>query len=471
MGAERAQQPLFADEIADPDALIQAAPIVRMGRDEMNLAEFPFAVLAKTSPTDTNTLEFVDVIRDASGRTITRHWTVTASEKYGLPTATDEEVYIALMEVTKEHGFRSRTVPITRYDLIRRMGWKPDGRSYKRLELSLDRLKGVTIKAENAFWDNEAKRYITIAFGIIDNYVLVDQRRERRGIEEIQSSITWNQVIFNSFRAGNIKLLDTELYFSLRSPIAKRLYRYLDKKRYSAGRVFQIGLAKLAFEHLGLSRSYYPSQLRRKLDPAHRELIARGFLERVEYGTMIDGQLKVIYHFADETKRQRAALPPEGAAAMEALIDRGVTLKTALELIQVYPIEQIWAQIEYLPYRSARDPAAVLVQSIREGWAPPAAYLERTRREAVARAAQENQRQLESQRARIKQAAEAIFDTLPIGERRAIEREIEETLRENFKVLANWPNHPVYRAVWKEELVKAIRKRYPDRLPDPTGRA
>ena len=153
---------LLIDEIEDisepppeGDALLQP---IRLGRDEMNLSEFPFAVLSKLAPNDVTTLEFYDEIRTGEGKMVARKWIVTGTEKYGLPTATDEEVYIALMEVTKEQGFESRTVPITRYDLISRMGWKPDGRSYTRLEAALDRLKTVSIKAENAFWDNAANQ-------------------------------------------------------------------------------------------------------------------------------------------------------------------------------------------------------------------------------------------------------------------------------------------------------------------------
>lgn len=445
---------------------------IRIGRDEMNLAEFPFAVLSKLAP-ETKTLEFYDIVTMADGTRVERRWTVTGSDKYGLPTATDEEVYIALLEVTKDWGFRSRTVPITRYDLMRRMGWKTDGRSYRRLEMSLDRLRGVSIKAVNAFWDNKARRYLTVAFGIIDNYVLVDERHahsDRPG-DARQSCITWNQVIFNSFLAGNIKLLDTDLYFSLRSPIARRLYRYLDKKRYRDKPMFQITLEKLAYEHLGMSRGYFPSQLKRKLEPAHRELIARGFLARVEYGYTQTGADKVIYYFGPGSRSQLRQLPPSAARAFEALIEQGVTVKTALDLVQVYGVEDIWQQIAYLPYRSARNPAAVLIQSIRESWAPPAAFLEaekqrRAAEEASRRAADwaAQQQGERSTRELYKRAAHAILQQLSPADRTALEQEIRETVRTNFAYLRGRENHPVYQAVYNEELVKAVARQFPDQF-------
>jgi plasmid replication initiation protein len=458
--------------VVEPEDGSVLSPI-RIGRDEMNLAEFPFAVLSKIAPRNANTLEFDDVVTMADGTRVERRWMVTGSERFGLPTATDEEVYVALMEVTKEHGFTSRTVPITRYDLITRMGWRPDGRSYSRLEGSLDRLKGVTIKAVNAFWDNQARRYITVAFGIIDNYVLFDER-QARGIgerERRQSYITWNDVIFNSFLAGNIKLLDTDLYFSLRSPIARRLYRYLDKKRYPDKRSFQITLEKLAYEHLGMTRGYFPSQLRRKLTPAHRELIARGFLEAVEYGFTQTGAEKAVYYFAKRQEQARPPLPPEGAAALNALVENGVTIKTAIDLIQIHSISDIWAQLAYLPYRSARNPGAVLVQSIRESWAAPAAYLEhereRQRAEQAGKAAAEQavrENQERSQRALYKNVVQQILAELEDWEREAVEREVDEALDANFAYLRGHQGHPVYQAVRNEEMVKAVARRYPEQF-------
>ncbi len=464
---------LLMDEMEDiseppPESKALLQPI-RLGRDEMNLSEFPFAVLSKLAPSKVTTLEFYDEIRTGKGKMVARRWIVTGTEKYGLPTATDEEVYIALMEVTKEQGFESRTVPITRYDLISRMGWKPDGRSYTRLEAALDRLKTVSIKAENAFWDNAARRYTTVAFGIIDNYVLADERRMRGDREDGVpfSCITWNEVIFTSFRAGNIKMLDTDLYFSLRSPIARRLYRYLDKKRYPNRPTFQITLEKLAFEHLGMCRAYYPSQLKRKLEPAHRELVARGFLTSVEYGQTQTGAEKATYYFTGKQEPRRHDLAPQASAALEALLSEGVTMKTAAELIQVYPLREIWAQITYLPFRSARELAAALVQSIRESWGPPAAYLEKepvSRKPASLATMQDSHAAREAAdrdlRARQREAAQAVLRDLPLEEQKAVDTEIQKMISENHRFLSGWETHAVYRAIYNEEMVKIISRRH-----------
>ena len=80
------------------------------------------------------------------------------------------------------------------------MGWKPDGRSYTRLEGALDRLKTVSIKAENAFWDNAARRYITVAFGIlilflIETLVLRRLLRINRALTSITESLDFTKTL------------------------------------------------------------------------------------------------------------------------------------------------------------------------------------------------------------------------------------------------------------------------------------
>lgn len=80
-----------------------------------------------------------------------------------------------------------------------------------------------------------------------------------------------------------------------------------------------------------------------------------------------------------------------------ALADLGVTQKVARELVRRYSKERIEAQIDMLPYRSAKDPPAVLVQAIREDWAPPADYETLEQREARAEAEREREAEREEQ--------------------------------------------------------------------------
>ena len=92
------------------------------------------------------------------------------------------------------------------------------------------------------------------------------------------SSFRWNEVIFRSFQSGNLKQLDLEFYLQLRLPTTKRMFRFLDKRFYRRDRL-DFDLKTLACEHIGMSRSYKPTELKRRLRPAIEELESLGFLE------------------------------------------------------------------------------------------------------------------------------------------------------------------------------------------------
>ena len=130
-------------------------------------------------------------------------------------------------------------------------------------------------------------------------------------------------------------------------------------------------------------RSSIPGPKALHIAPAHEELIQRGFLEEVRFRAGAEGEI-VEYHFARQTKRsparsQGTALAPipaltwsdEERKLIEELTSLGVTPSVAQKLLREHPPEEIRRQIEYLPHRQADDPAALLVKSIVENWAPP----------------------------------------------------------------------------------------------------
>src|SRR5206468_7947037 len=56
------------------------------------------------------------------------------------------------------------------------------------------------------------------------------------------------------------------------------MFRFLDKRFYRRMRL-DFDLRTLACEHIGMSRSYAPTELKRRLKPALEELEQHGFLE------------------------------------------------------------------------------------------------------------------------------------------------------------------------------------------------
>jgi plasmid replication initiation protein len=256
------------------------------GRDELNLAEFPLAALSSRVSPRLKTLVFQDRIRDQStGEFVARRLTVTASDKYGLPTALDDDVIVGLVQLTKaSNDFTDRTVRFSRYALVRLLGWPDSGQSYRRVEESLKRWLGVTLSYEKAWWDKGSKRWVDEHFHLIDNVTLVHlEARRKQGVFAHQgelplSSFSWNSVVFKSFQAENLKRLDLNLYFRLTHAPAKRAFRFLDKRFYRRGRL-EFDLRDFACEHVGFSRNYDIGKLKEKLQPSIEELERADVLE------------------------------------------------------------------------------------------------------------------------------------------------------------------------------------------------
>lgn len=342
-----------------------------IGRDEMNLAEFPLAVLSTRVNPKIKTLEFKDIQRLRTGESIERQWTITAADKFGLPTASDDDVVLGLIKLSMAEHFKSPKVYFSRYELLKILNWSTEGRNYTRLSKALDRLSGVRIRAENSFYDNSSKTNTTRNFGIIDAYEI----KNGRGVAGKQSFFIWSEVLFNSFKAGYIKKLDHEFYFGLQSAVARRLYRYLDKHFYFRP-VVERPLMEFAFEKLGLSRNYkYVSTVKQQVEPGLEELIEKGFLDSYEYKGR--GQNTFICFKKRSEKRSTGSCPElekKRSHIASLLVSRGLNLSQSLNLLEKTTLEactRIEAIITYYDHllskgdnRVSRNPVGFLYRAV-----------------------------------------------------------------------------------------------------------
>jgi hypothetical protein len=430
-------------------------------KDELNLAEFPIAALTDRVPDGQTTLVFEDRLDQKDGPPIVRRLTIMAPSKHGLPAAVDDEVIVGLIQLTKRrNNFTDPKVSFSRYELIELLGWPQTGPSYRRVEEALHRWVGVVLMYENAWWDNSAKSWVDENFHILENVSLYDRERRkqagrpgsrasgrrggRRSGEPLPlSSFRWNEVIFRSFQSGNLKQLDLEFYLKLRLPTTKRMFRFLDKRFYRRERV-DFDLRTLACEHIGMSRSYKPTELKRRLRPALEELESLGFLEPLSederYSWQARGQWRILLIRGHRGRDESAGAPnpaDERSALVEALTVRGVTPRVAAELVTTHPPGRVRTKLEVFDWlvknedkRIGKNSAGYLVASIRsdyrapDGFRPPeeaerVAEAERLAAEAERR--RKERAQAEAEAARVREAdLRARWDALPAADREAI---------------------------------------------------
>ena len=442
---------------AIPDALNRARPLGFVeddaslptkevfSRDELNLAEFPIALLTDRVPNGVRTLEFQDEIFDQKrGQVVVRKLTVTGSDKFGLPTAKDDEVILGLIHLTKQaNNFTDRKVKFRRSDLIRLLRWPDTGPSYRRLTKSLACWLGVTLYYENSWWDKQSGTWVTKGFHIIDGFEIAEAGSGGQ-LSLLPSEFTWNEVIFRSFQSGYLKSLNFDLYCEFKYPTSQRLYRFLDKHFYRLSRL-EFDLKTFACEHIGLSRNHTAAKLKEKLQPALEELEGIGFIEKMtreeRYKKVSQGEWKIRLHQKVVTKAEAKKEQQAQRAEVEELVSRGVTQATAENLVGAYPRDRINRQVEVFDWlvrakdkRVSKSPAGYLVESIRDDYAIPKGFESKAEREKkqtaeaerVKRAAEAKQRAEREQRARDEAEQARIADyleTLTPDERDALTAE------------------------------------------------
>src|SRR4051812_12774581 len=99
------------DSAAENNPKPSPKPLGLLGRDEMNLAEFPITLLTDRVPKDQKEAIYQDEIYDErTGLTLTRKLTIQAGN-FGLTTALDDEIILALIQITKNNNnFTNRKV-------------------------------------------------------------------------------------------------------------------------------------------------------------------------------------------------------------------------------------------------------------------------------------------------------------------------------------------------------------------------
>jgi hypothetical protein len=399
------------------------------------LAEFPIALLADRAPKGQKTLHF----EGGHGRL-----TVTGSDEYGLPTPVDADVIVALIYLTKQRtNFRDVKVNFSRYELIKLLKWADEGRNYKRLQLALNRWHGVSLIYDKCWWDNKQKKHVSANMHILESVIYAapgGDPRDGRG-ELPLSTFTWNKTFIESCQADNLRQLDLDTYFSLKSAVSKRLYRFLGKRFYMQGE-WTFDLNEIAFDRVGLSRGYAgdAGKIKEKLQPAIDELEAIGFLgplgredryRRVDRGRWtirLGRRSPVLAEPPPSAPPEAEASPPLLAAE---LVRRGVKPQAAADLAGRHPAAYVAGKIEQFDWemtqaKPPKKPAGYLVKSIVDGYDADPDFVPKAERDRQADAAkQRRQAEADARRRRReedareqaeKKAVDAYWESLTPGQ-------------------------------------------------------
>ncbi|WP_425395421.1 replication initiator protein A [Aeoliella sp.] len=377
------------------------------GRDELNLAEFPLAAICNRYLDGTKTVVFEDTVWDDEKRKrLPRKLTISGSDRFGLPTAKDDDVLLACVQLSSLGNFTQREVHFSRYELLKLLRWPDETRYYRRLATSLRRWKGLTVYSDRAFYDKARRSWVNRDFGIFDNLYIYERDEVDKREASADSWLVWNEVVFGSFSAGYLKKLDWDLYLRLKDPVAKRLYRFLDKRFYHSDRLV-LDLNELAFNKVRVSPNYNTAQAKRALMKGIRELEhlwdLRPAPEEKRFSKISRGKWEVEFQKRKRKKPTKNQIERSPNELSFKLTKRGIGPAMANELTEKFPAERIQTMIELFDWHNEKGEergAGFLVAGIRsaEPYVMPKGFQteavrERKRREmAVANRKREEQR-------------------------------------------------------------------------------
>jgi plasmid replication initiation protein len=317
-------------------------------------------------------LRYSSTIRTRDGQELKQTWTVRAVQGLGLPGTLDQDVYVALLQIIDRQGGipEDGWISFSLYELMQLLRRTHGGRDYRQIKESLERLAGTIVQSKNAFYRKSTKSYLDDTFHLLERV----QHAESTDGSGKRGERTWVQLsgyFVDSYNANYLKGLDADFYWSLNSSVAKRLYRFVDKKRNQQRR-WEVDLFSLR-DRIPLSSYKYPSKISEKLEPAHEELTQKGFFERVSYRKTAQGDNLVCYEIAQDFSNRRPAVQleatPEARIAVERLKAEGLRADAAADLVYRHSPERCLRYAEAVTFRkNVRNRAGWVRKAIENGY-------------------------------------------------------------------------------------------------------
>ncbi|MBD0354180.1 MAG: replication initiator protein A [Rubrobacteraceae bacterium] len=334
---------------------------------EQNLEEFPLFEL-KARKRGVQARVFEKVIEGEAGVSLNQVWKVMPSGEYGMPGPVDQDVYLAVLQLQQQRGGMPENgeLSFSLYELRKILGWSDDsGGAYKEIRDALLRIATTSMQSRNAFYSAEEQRRIVDTFNIwsvhfAEHEVKGQTVRERHVLK-------FHPIFIRNYIAQYLKGIDSDFYWSLRSPVSKRLYRLVDLQR-AGGLSWETDLFGVR-DQIPLDYNY-PSQIKRALQKAHDELLQRDFLSGVEYEGKTEVVYKVSRDFARRQKARALSGDPKEIFAIERLIRERIDGDTARELVVTHGPERCLFYADAVNHqKGVLSRAGWIVSAIKGGWA------------------------------------------------------------------------------------------------------
>ena len=463
-------------EILSTSKEAKALDAKRFIAGEVNMSRLPFFA-SSTKGLKKKTGIAYRHLAEIEGRQVEVLWEVTANAKYGYPGPLAEAVHTAIMQMVTERGFPVQNpISFTIYDICKRLGFKPSGRTRRKIRNAILSTRSALIEINQSFATKDGRRpSFTDTQNLYPRVIFFGDQDPETG-EPVEYSAVWLADFYvDSLNRRYFRPLDFEYFKHIRkaSYASTKLYRYLGY-RFSGCFRHNNEYSKVDYDELAIivdvKRQPNKSLAKQKLDKAHRALLETDFLAR-EPVWQIEHQTKgkppkfyILYYpgkrAREEYKRglrlltKQLEIPFErsGGEATPGISNEltalGVTENRAVEIAKRYTEDEINLQLDHLAYlgkigRPIKDNVGGwLADAIEKGYTPPKGFKTREEHEAQRKAQTEAEAQLHREAEKERRTTEREkarysdldnrLATLPTEDQQRISKEIETRIRAGF---------------------------------------
>ena len=215
--------------------------------------------------------------------------------KYGVPGSFDQDVYTACMCIWVKQGMLTDKITLNYSDIARELGLIPRIWNYK-IKKSLKRLAQARYELENCFIKAGESKKSSTHFSLFDTASLFDHQKGKSKRYN-KTELYFSDAIKKNLEAKYYQCLDMAWYRALPEGLPRRLYEYLDKRRYhNHNGIFTI--SEVAICRWLPIKDKHATNRRKRLDAVTDPLIKKGYLTS--------------YHFDKKNKLCFFRYAPEG---------------------------------------------------------------------------------------------------------------------------------------------------------------
>jgi|TARA_B100001079_G_scaffold98179_1_gene84415 hypothetical protein len=208
---------------------------------------------------------------------------VNLSKKWGLPNTQDLDYFKAFEkycdEIVNRDGTFDLPIKITTKKLINYAGRKESTREWQEVKKWLKRMNATQIEG---IWNAKSGEFEEGAVTVFATVYTKGQKLKDGSVAG--TNYIWPNIWFlENYYYRHVRLIDHNFYKNLIKPISKALYSRLATGWYaSGGKPYKKSYNTLTKEFFIKEHTKF-SYIKQQLDPSHKELQNKGFLEKWEY--------------------------------------------------------------------------------------------------------------------------------------------------------------------------------------------